>query len=305
MKPASDALRALLAGNEFTVADLYTFTLVGGQALRWTSFDADVIANGILFSSGARIGPFFDRKDNKAKAHWKLGVEVDTLTFDAIPGAAMVNELPFLQACRLGIFDGAELQLERAFLAPSASGTLPPLVASAGTVILFVGRVAEVDLGRSLATFSINSHLELLNLQLPRNLFQSGCVNSLYDAACGVDRASYQVSGSVVEGDGSNGAGGFNTDLTQASDWFDQGSITFISGENDGFARTVKTYGPGAPGFRAIITTAPFPFTPAPGDTFTALPGCDKTLGAGGCPKFNNVARFKGFPFVPVPETAV
>src|SRR5216683_547762 len=131
MKPASVALRALLAGNEFTVADLYTFTLVGGQALRWTSFDADVIANGIVFSSGARSGPFFDRRDNKAKAHWKFGVEVDTLTFDAIPGAAAVNGLPFLWACRLGVFDGAELQLERAFLAPATPAALPPIVASA------------------------------------------------------------------------------------------------------------------------------------------------------------------------------
>lgn len=38
---------------------------------------------------------------------------------------------------------------------------------------------------------------------------------------------------------------------------------------------------------------------------FTAYPGCDKTNGSGGCAKFANTARFKGFPFVPVPETAV
>ncbi|HTZ79056.1 MAG TPA: DUF2163 domain-containing protein [Stellaceae bacterium] len=304
MKPASDALRTLLAGNQFVVADLYTFTLVEGAVLRWTSFDVDVAANGNTFSSGARGGPFFDRKDNKAKAHWKLGVEVDTLSFDVVPGGATVNGLPFLEACRLGAFDGAELQLERAFLPPLAPGTPLPLQASAGTVILFVGRVAEVDLGRSLATFSINSHLELLNLQLPRNLFQSGCVNALYDDACGVSRAPYQVSASVTSWQPDAGviATGYHG---APNDWFDQGSITFTSGPNQGFARTVKASGTDGASFTNITTTQPFPFAPNVGDAFLLLPGCDKSLGPGGCPKFNNVARFKGFPFVPVPETAV
>jgi hypothetical protein len=300
LKVASPTLQALLATNEFVAADLYTFTLVGGQVLRWTSFDTDVVANGFTFSSGAQAGPFFDRQDNKAKCHWKIGVEVDTLIFDVIPGAATVNALPFLQACRLGVFDGAELQLERAFLAPPVSGLFPPAAASAGTVVLFVGRIAEVDLGRSLATFNVNSHLELLNLNLPRNLFQSSCVNSLYDAACGVTRASYAVNGTAATG---STASVIAATLAQATAWFDQGSIAFTSGQNAGFARTVKSYSAGSPGTLSLI--APFPFAPAPGDTFTAYPGCDKTNGAGGCAKFANTARFKGFPYVPIPETAV
>ncbi len=300
MKAASAALQALLATNQFAVADLYTCTLVGGQVLRWTSFDTDVIADGNTFASGAQAGPFFDRQDNKAKCHWKIGVEVDTVIFDVVPGGATVNALPFLQACRLGVFDGAELQLERAFLPPPAGGLYPPVAASSGTVILFAGRVAEVDLGRSLATFNVNSHLELLNLNLPRNLFQSGCVNSLYDAACGVLKAGYAVTGTAAAG---ATASLISATLAQASGWFDQGSIAFTSGQNAGFARTVKSYIAGSPGTLSLI--APFPFAPAVGDAFVAYPGCDKTNGPGGCAKFANTARFKGFPYVPIPETAV
>ena len=46
----------------------------------------------------------------------------------------------------------------------------------------------------------------------------------------------------------------------------------------------------------------PLPNVPAVGDTFSVFPGCDKTKTtcAG---KFSNIARFRGFPFVPVPET--
>ena len=300
MKPASDALRALLAAGQFAAADLYTFTLVDGAVLRYTSFDTDVIANGSTHFSGDQGAPLFDRQDNKAKVHWKIGVEVDTLEFDVIPNQATVNGLPFLWACRLGVFDGAELQLERAFMPPPARGYYPPAVASVGTVILFVGRVAEVDLGRSLATFNVNSHLELLNTQLPRNLFQSTCVNSLYDTACGVSRAAYLVGGTSAAG---STVSVVKATLAQAMGWFDQGSITFTSGQNKGFSRTVKTYTAGSPGTLSLI--APFPFAPAAGDTFTALPGCDKTTGPGGCEKFNNVPRFKGFSFVPIVETAL
>lgn len=124
MKPASPALDALLNSNEFVVADLYTFTLVDGTVLRFTSLDVDVVVDGNTYSSGyGSNGPFFDRTDNKAKCHWKIGVEVDTLIFDVIPAAHMINGLPFLQACRLGLFDGAELELARTYLSFPAPAT--------------------------------------------------------------------------------------------------------------------------------------------------------------------------------------
>jgi hypothetical protein len=58
-----------------------------------------------------------------------------------------------------------------------------------------------------------------------------------------------------------------------------------------------------APGTVSLI--APFPTAPASGDAFQIYPGCDKTLDANGCAKFANTARFRGFPYVPSPETAV
>ncbi|HJT07365.1 MAG TPA: DUF2163 domain-containing protein, partial [Stellaceae bacterium] len=202
MKPASAALKALLATRSFAVGDLYTFTLIGGGVLRYTSYDTDIVYNGNTYASGGQGGPFFDRSDNKAKCHWKIGVEVDTLSFDVIPGGATVNGQPFLSAVRQGAFDGAELELDRAFFAPPGQGSYPPVTVqpATGTVVLFVGRVAEVDAGRSLATFNINSHLELLNQNLPRNLYQPGCVNTLGDASCGVALASFAVTATAGAG---------------------------------------------------------------------------------------------------------
>lgn len=291
MKPASTALQTLLATRQFFAADLYTFTLVGGGVLRYCAGDRDITSGGNFFTSQ---GPRIDRKDNKAKCHWKIGVEVDTLVFDVMPQATdLVNGQPFLAACVQGAFDGAELQLERAFMATYGD-------TSVGTVIMFVGRVAEIDLGRAVATFTINSHLELLNLQLPRNLWQPGCVNSLGDASCGVDLTGYGIAGSAMAGSSQSVVA---ASLGQVTGYFDQGKIAFSSGANAGLTRSVKSWVAGAPGSIALL--APLPNAPTAGDAFTIYPGCDKTLGANGCPKFANTARFKGYPYVPQPETAV
>ena len=291
MKPASSALQALLASRQFYAADLYSFALVGGGVLRYAAGDRDITANGNLFTAQ---GPRIDRKDNKAKCHWKIGVEVDSLVFDVMPQATdLVNGQAFLAACVQGAFDGAELTLERAFM-----GTYGDT--SVGTVILFAGRVAEIDLGRAVATFTVNSHLELLNLQLPRNLWQPGCVNSLGDASCGVNLASYAVAGAAAAG---SSAHVVMASLAQVTGYFDQGKIAFSAGANAGLTRSVKSWVAGAPGTIALL--APLPNAPQPGDAFAIYPGCDKTLGVNGCAKFANAARFRGFPYVPTPDTAV
>src|SRR5260221_14230834 len=95
MKPASAALKALLATRSFAVGDLYTFTLVGGGVLRYTSYDTDIVYNGNTYASGGLGGPFFDRRDNKAKSPWKNGGEGDTLDFDDGPREATANGQPF------------------------------------------------------------------------------------------------------------------------------------------------------------------------------------------------------------------
>jgi len=292
MKPASPALINLLASRQFFSADLYLFSLIGGGQLHYCGGDLDITWNGITWSAGGTTGPYFDRKDNKAKCHWKVGVEVDTLTIDVLPGTSLIEGEPFLSAVRQGVFDGAEMTLYRAFM--PAYGNV-----AAGTVIMFAGRVAEIDAGRSLATFSVNSHLELLNQNLPRNLYQSGCVNTLYDASCTLLQDNYGVAASVESG---SDAGNIQVTLSQATGFFDLGVVAFTGGANNGISRTVKTYLQGGPGTVSLI--APFPVAPLTGDNFIIYPGCDKQQST--CQnKFSNLLNFRGFPYVPENSTAV
>jgi len=85
-----------------------------------------------------------------------------------------------------------------------------------------------------------------------------------------------------------------------ASTSFQQGSITFTSGVNAGVTATVGSAVAGT----SLTLLYPLESVPATGDGFTVYYGCDHTPGT--CQaKFNNLANFRGFPFVPPPQMAV
>lgn len=294
MKPASPALLALLASRQFYYADLYTFFLQNGQQLYYTSGDQDITADGITYPCGGLTGPFWDQPGNRAKSHWKAGTQVDTLSFMMFPGQAQIDDVPFLQAAQQGIFDGAQFQLSRAFMPTGEYGNT-----AVGTVVIFYGRVGEVDASRSQVTFSINSHLELFNQNMPHNMYQAGCMNTLYDASCTLMKTLFTVPGQVVNGSTSSA---LQTNLAQATGYFDYGVITFTSGDNNGEVWPIKNFVGGTPS--QVNLLIPLMNAPNVGDSFTIYPGCDKTMNT--CQnKFNNLQNFRGQPFVPEVSTAV
>jgi uncharacterized phage protein (TIGR02218 family) len=280
MKSASAPLLALLAARKFVMTDLYTITLVDGvTTLRYTSADTDIKWNGNSFKSLPL---------KRGSARTVIGVTVDTLDFSVYPrGSDLVQGLGFLNAARSGIFDGAWLQLERGF------GSVWPAVV--GTLIQFYGRVSELSAGRTSADFKIKSALELLDVQMPRNVYQAVCLHTLYDSGCAALKSSFMVTGTAS---GTCTTTSFGSGRTEAAGYFDQGVLKFTSGINTGLSRTVKAYD----ATHKFSFALPWPAAPAVGDAFTVYPGCDKTKDT--CrAKFNNLGRFKGYPYIPVPET--
>jgi uncharacterized phage protein (TIGR02218 family) len=288
MKTASGGLIALLgSGNEFFMADLLTITLVTGTVLRYTNGDTDLVSGGNTFSSSGLI---FERSNIKLTT----GLTVDAMTLKLFADAnSMLSGIPAMQFIRNGGLDGARVELDRIFM-PSWGDT------SLGPLWMFSGRVSEVPmLSRYACELKVASDLELLAVPFPRNLYQPGCTNSLYDSGCGVARATYTSSLTAASGSTVNQ---LNFTSAQATGYFDLGVVTFTGGQNAGASRTVKAYTNGSPS--NCTFALPLPYAPQAGDTFTIYPGCDKTFsGTNGCPKFSNTARYRGFPFIPVPET--
>ncbi len=165
-------------------------------------------------------------------------------------------------------------------------------------VDLFAGRVAQVELDRTQAIITINSHIEMLTRQMPRNVYSSLCRHTLFDAGCSLNRATFAVTGTV--GTVTNN-GTFETDLSQAYNYFSLGYLTWLTGANTGFSKMIRSHAGTPTG--GLVLLAPMPFTVATGDTFTAYPGCDKTQST--CTNtFANLANFGGQPYIPTPETA-
>jgi uncharacterized phage protein (TIGR02218 family) len=291
MKPASTTLinylNAIRAAPDavMLMADAFEFTLANGSVLGYTNVDVSFAYNGTRYAANSvRI--------DGLKFKQSIGLDVDSqqisvaaLSTDTITGGAA-----FLQALRNRAFDGCRIARYRVFFSDTIGGTV------VGGVLLFQGRLGTIDeIGRTTAKLTVNSDLVLLDNDMPRNLYQPTCLHTLYDSGCTLAKASFGTNGVV-------GAGSTFSQInwSGASASFAQGTITFSSGVNSGVTATIGSALAGV----ALYLIYPLQSAPAAGDAFTVYFGCDHTEATCNT-KFNNLANFRGFPFVPPPQMAV
>jgi uncharacterized phage protein (TIGR02218 family) len=291
MKPTSSALISYLntaranADVPLLMADAFTFTLRSGLVLCYTNVDVTFSYNGNTY-----LGNSILVDGLKYKAAVGLEVDQQQITIAARSTDTITSGAPFLQALRDGSFDGAEIVRYRVFFSDTIGGT------AIGSVLLFKGRLGVIDeIGRTSAKLTVNSDLALLDIDMPRNVYQPTCLHTLYDSGCTLVKNTFGTNGIV--GSGSTAS---VINWSAASTNFQQGSITFTSGVNAGVTATVGSAVAGT----SLTLLYPLESVPAAGDGFTVYYGCDHTPGT--CQaKFNNLANFRGFPFVPPPQMAV
>jgi uncharacterized phage protein (TIGR02218 family) len=292
MKTISAALLAYLnsvRGTDatFKSGDIYTLTLssgsiagiASGQALYYTNLDIPVVWNSNTFLANSVM---FDGL--KYKAATGIGVDEQTLTVSATSDMT-IGGIPWLQAIQLGVFDGAEIQRERAYF--SAWGQAP-----IGTILLFKGRVTEVtQVDRTGAQLKVASDLTLLNIEMPHRMYSQNCNNVLYGPICGVSKAAHTTSGTVQTGSTRS-----RIVWSGATSNHQNGTLLFTSGYNSGVSVTVKYVA--SPNMSLVY---PLPSPVAIGDTFSAFDGCDHTI-ATCTSNFSNASNFRGFPYIPPPQ---
>ena len=118
----------------------------------------------------------------------------------------------------------------------------------------------------------------------------------MFDSACGLLRENFAVTTSI---ESNSTQARILCSTNQPQGWFTQGVVEFMQGANKGLKRTVRMHESGA-----LLLTLPLLEIPKVGEVIKIYPGCDKRLET--CDnRFNNRSRFRGAPFIPVPETAV
>ncbi|WP_262124236.1 DUF2163 domain-containing protein [Acinetobacter baumannii] len=285
MRQASPKLIALLDADQFIMADLYTITTIQGIEYYYTSYDVHLTLNGKTFRSD---GPIISREGISLS----LGIEVDNLSITIETNEnTKFGDVPIAQAFHNGVLDGARFKLERIFMDINT-----PTDTSAGTLVLFQGRIVEPELNRYEINASVVSDVDSLKLQMPRNLYTPGCLNTLFDGACGLLSTDFAVNTTIAVNSTPNR---ILCNLSHPQGWFTQGVVEFLEGVNVGIKRTVCLHESGV-----LILTLPLLEMPEVGEAIHVYPGCDKRLET--CTnRFNNRSRFRGAPFVPVPETSI
>lgn len=286
MRSASAGLIALLnSGADYATADLYTLTLSGGTVIRWTGADRDMSdASGHTFIKG----PLLDRNSVTEKIGLEVGTLDLTLTADATD---LINGTPIIPFIAARGLDGANLRLDKGYYPDWNS-------ACTGTLLRFSGKITSIgEIAGSSVAITVSSWLILLNQNVPPNLYQAGCLHTVYDAGCGLNPATFSGSSSAAAGSTQFTVNSNFTGYTASL--YAQGRILFTDGPNAGLTRAIKSNT--ASSFTLI---SPLPVAPNVGDHFTIYQGCDLTQGT--ClTTFNNLARFKATPYVPAPETSL
>lgn len=285
MKSATGGLAAHLFYKQGAVwADLYTITLSGGTVLRYTSAGQAVSHGGNTWLAGPTIS------DGGVKLRRGLAVTTLEIILGA-DGRTTVGGVPLLTFVRRNGLDGASVVVERLFLEYWGGPEI-------GSCIRFSGRFSEVlDSGRKQVTVMLASWTELLDANMPGEVYQASCLNTLFDTRCGVDRVTQTAAGVVGS---SPTLLTLPSNLAVAAGTYNLGSILFTSGSCTGLRRTIRTQD----GAGLLTLVSPLPVLPLAGDDFDAYPGCDLAMGTCST-KFANLANFRGQPFIPIPETAI
>jgi uncharacterized phage protein (TIGR02218 family) len=314
VRPATIALQNLLNSwgpdTDVKMADLYTFSLAGGETLRYSAWQQALSApapNTDTPQYPFVLGPPIER----TKITEKIGTEVSHIDITVYAGPddmlGLGGDLTWQAALRAGLFDGAWCRVWRAYITPPATVV--------GTISRFFGRVGDVEIGRTRTRITVNSLLDLLTTQMPRRLFQAACTHNFGEPGtgmCGYNRYAGQNALGEDTGIGDQtitAAAGSSQNVVYTSfvpsptTAYDNGSIIGGTGANTGYSRTIGQVN-SLQSPSVINFLKPFIFAVSPGDSFQLLPGCDHTLST--CTNtFQNQLRYGGFPDIPPPESAV
>lgn len=257
-----------------TIARLLKITCKNGHVDAISDTDLPITIAGVTYTPAAGFQSL------------KVNVTADAQVSNQQLGAAVI-EVPEADILA-GIYDGAIVE------AAWASWKNP----SAGKLVFFEGTIGDITWTDAGFLADIVSYMKAMELNVG-HITTASCRHQLFSTtgtgkigACLLDPASYTFTGSlnaVIIPKWQFSISG----ISKPDGYFDNGVLTFTSGNNAGLSCIVKEH-TAANGFKLFLPTA---FTFAPGDTFSIQAGCDKTL-ATCASKFNNVLNFGGFPHI-------
>lgn len=271
MKTLDSGLLSHLAGGATTLAYGLRITRVDTEVFGFTSHDRDVTISSVTYEAGQGL--------DVTSLSTSSGLSVDNLELTTIDDGTLFTREEVMG----GVWQNARFLCFRYNWAspPSTLAETEPLCAGTfGAVRVLNGKiVAEL---RGLQQY----------LQQPVGAVSSKTCRARFgDAKCGFDISTRTHTPSTVTAVASREqftASG----RAEASDYFGDGEVVWLTGDNAGIRHKVKTFASGV--FTLYIAAEAAIQT---GDTFTAIGGCRKRLSD--CIARSNVLNFQGEPHRP------
>lgn len=270
-KVMSVALAAHYASDYTTLATIWEVTRRDGIVYGFTDHEEPITFEGVTYrpTSVYDAGTF--------KTSDQMNVDDVSLTgllaLDSITAASI----------EAGRWDGAIVEIAEVNYADT----------SMGSNVLRYGEVGDIQRSGETYIAELRGLMQALQNTIGR-IVQPNCDANLGDERCGVDLEALRVAHTVTARTSNREftASG----ATEAANYFRFGVVTWTSGENDGLSMEVKTFAAGG----AFVLQLDMPYLVAVGDTFTAVPGCNKIGRTGDCMlTYHNYGRFRGFEDVP------
>ncbi len=237
--------------------------------LGFTSHDRDIVFSGTTYVAGIGFVPTAVASSSN--------LSVDNMEVDGMVDGEIITE----NDIRAGLYDFAQMEI---FM-------LNYNDLSQGSLNLRTGWIGEVKYGKGRFIAEVRGLMQSM-VQVVGELFSPSCRAKLGDARCGLNIASYTVTGSVTTCTDSQNF--TDSARSEASGYFRMGKITFTSGNNVGLAMEVKQFDGGG----IIRLVFPMPYSIKVGDGYSMQAGCDKNFDS--CiNKFNNAINFRGEPNIP------
>ena len=238
----------------------------------YTSHDKAITISGVTYEPSAGYVP--------SAVERVTALQADNLQVLGIIDNANISKTDLLA----GAYDGARVEIFEADWSNPAGGV------TGYFVVGFFGSVQVIGEQYVINFIDLKSELQkpmLRTISLP-------CDADLGDTRCGVTLSAQ--TGTVTSVSGSSPKRIFvDTSRTEADGYFDQGKLTWTSGNNNGRVMDVKSYTAASD---TIELYEPMPVDIQIGDGYSMTRGCDKTFTT--CKDtFNNAQRHRGHPYLP------
>lgn len=269
MKSLSTALAAHYAAGGTTMCRLWKCTRRDAQIFGFTDHDVGLTYGGVAYQP--RSG--FTTSALKTAGDFS----VDNLELQGLLESDAITP----EDIEAGLWDGATIELLEVNWADLTMGDN----------VLRIGTLGQIQHVGTTYTAELRGLMHKLQNNVGRIVTPS-CDTELGGPLCKIDLEALRGTSTVTAvADLRNFTASV---LAGAAGYFGFGEVTWTSGANAGMRMEVSTHAAG--GVLKLALEMPHPILP--GDTFTIVPGCDRSKAM--CKaKFDNVINFRGFSFVP------